>query len=131
MVVKTIPIIIPDKAPCLFIFLSKIPKIIAGKKDEAAKPNASATTSATKPGGFNPARPAATTATAIEILAAHNSPFSEIFGLIFFFKRSCEIDVEITRSKPAAVESAAANPPATINPITHAGKLAISGFAKP
>ena len=46
---------------------------------------------------FNPARPAATTATAIEILAAHNSPFSEMFGLIFFFKRSCEIDVKLPK----------------------------------
>ena len=43
---------------------------MAGKKEDAANPNARATTCATKPGGFNPARPAATTATAIAILAA-------------------------------------------------------------
>ena len=80
--------------------IKKVLGLVAeGKKDEAAKPNANATTPATKPGGFRPARPAATTATAIEILAAHNSPFSEIFGLIFFFNRSCDIDVEITRSR--------------------------------
>ena len=75
------PIIIPLSAPSLFILLSKMPKIIAGKKEEAANPNASATTCATKPGGFKPAIPAATTATAIAILAAYNSPFSLISGL--------------------------------------------------
>ena len=68
--------------------MSKIPRIIAGKKEDAARPNANATTSATNPGGFNPASPAATTATAIEIPAAHYSPFSEILGFIFFFRRS-------------------------------------------
>ena len=108
-----------------------MPRIIAGKKEDAASPKANATTSATNPGGFNPANPAATTATAIEILAAHNSPFSEMLGFIFFLRRSWEIEVEITRSKPAAVERAAAKPPATISPITHGGKLAISGFARP
>ena len=45
-------------------------------------------------------------------------------------RRSWDIEVEITRSKPAAVERAAAKPPATISPITHGGKLAISGFAR-
>ena len=65
-----IPITIPDIAPSLFILLSKIPRIIAGKKEEAARPNANATTCATNPGGFNPASPAATTATAMAILAA-------------------------------------------------------------
>ena len=34
--VKTIPIIIPVIAPSRFIRLSKIPKIIAGKKEDAA-----------------------------------------------------------------------------------------------
>ena len=68
--VKIIPIIIPEIAPCWFIRLSKIPKIIAGKKEEAASPKASATTCATKPGGLSPAKPAATTATAIATRAA-------------------------------------------------------------
>ena len=48
---------------------------MAGKKEEAAKPNASATTCATKPGGFKPARPAATTATAIATLGHTTHPF--------------------------------------------------------
>ena len=79
--VKTMPTIIPEIAPSRFIRLSKIPKIIAGKNEEAANPNAKATTCATKPGGFSPANPAATTATAIAIRAAYNSPFSLISGL--------------------------------------------------
>ena len=37
---------------------------------------------------------------------------------------------EITKRSPAAVESAAANPPAATKAITHAGSLAISGLAK-
>ena len=44
--------------------------MIAGKNDDAAKPKAKATTCATNPGGFNPAKPAATTATAIATRAA-------------------------------------------------------------
>ena len=53
---------------------------MAGKKEEAASPKANATTCATKPGGLSPAIPAATTATAMAIRAAHNSPFSDISG---------------------------------------------------
>ena len=67
-------------APSLFIRLSNIPKIMAGKKEEAASPKANATTCATKPGGLSHAIPAATTATAMAIRAAHNSPFSDISG---------------------------------------------------
>ena len=44
-------------------------------------------------------------------------------------RRSCEIAEEIARRSPAAVESAAANPPATTRAITHPGRLAISGLA--
>ena len=40
------------------------------------------------------------------------------------------MDVEMTNNKPAAVERAAANPPATTKPMTHGGRFAISGFAK-
>ena len=36
----------------------------------------------------------------------------------------------MTNNKPAAVESAAARPPATTRPITHGGRFAISGFAR-
>ena len=107
---KAIPQIIPSMAPWRFIRLSKMPRIIAGKNDDAASPKANATTSATNPGGFNPAIPAATTATAIDIRAAHSSFFSEILGRKFFFNRSCEIEVDITSKSPAAVERAAARP---------------------
>ena len=37
---------------------------------------------------------------------------------------------EIASSRPAAVDSAAAKPPAAIRPITHGGSCAISGFAR-
>ena len=36
---------------------------------------------------------------------------------------------EMTSSRPAAVESAAARPPAATSAITHAGSFAISGLA--
>ena len=63
-------------APSLFIFLVKIPKIIAGKKEAAAKPNAKATVAATKSGGLIPKYPATQTATTADKRAATNSPFS-------------------------------------------------------
>ena len=50
-------------------------------------------------------------------------------GLIIFFIKSCEMDVERTNSNPAAVESAAATQPAMTNAITHFGNPAISGLA--
>ena len=49
--------------------------------------------------------------------------------MIIFFSRSCEIAEEMTSSRPAAVDSAAASPPAATSAMTHAGSLAISGFA--
>ena len=49
-----IPTIIPEIAPSLLILLEKIPKMIAGKKEAAARPNARATTAATNPGGLIP-----------------------------------------------------------------------------
>ena len=51
---------------------------IAGKND-AAKPNANATTAATNPGGLIPKYPATQTAKNAEILAA-TTPFSLISG---------------------------------------------------
>ena len=39
------------------------------------------------------------------------------------------MDVEMTSNNPAAVESAAASPPAATRAITQSGKFAISGFA--
>ena len=48
------PTSIPLITPSLLIRLEKIPNKIAGKKDEAARPNAKATVAATKPGGLIP-----------------------------------------------------------------------------
>jgi hypothetical protein len=79
---------------------------------------------------LTPKYPATKTAPTAASLAAINSPFSEISGFILFLIRSCATDVEITSSKPAAVESAAASPPAATNAITQSGNPAISGFAK-
>src|SRR5690606_2789832 len=103
--------------------------MMAGKKDAAAKPNAKATTAATNPGGWIPNQPATQTAPTADKRAAINSPFSEIFGLIIFLIKSCDTDAEITNNNPAAVESAAAKPPAATKAMTQLGNLAISGFA--
>src|SRR5690606_22616354 len=98
-----------------------MPNIMAGKNDAAAKPNARATTAATNPGGLIPKYPATTTAKVADIRAAHNSPFSVIFGQTIFFNKSCETEEEITSSNPAAVDNAAASPPAATNAITQSG----------
>ena len=47
-----------------------------------------------------------------------------------FFKRSCEIDADITNKRPAAVDSAAAKAPAATNATTQPGNLSISGLAR-
>ena len=103
---------------------------MAGKKDAAASPKASATTAATNPGGLMPKYPAITTATVAAPLAAHSSLFSEILGLKTFLIKSCDTEAEITNNSPAAVLSAAAKPPAATRAITQAGRLAISGLAR-
>ena len=41
-------------APSLLTLLEKIPRMIAGKNEAAARPKARATTAATNPGGFIP-----------------------------------------------------------------------------
>ena len=84
---------------------------IAGKNELAASPKAKATTCPTNPGGFIPKYPAIQTATPAAIRAARNSCFSCSVGTIAPLRRSCATAVEITNSKPAAVESAAAKPP--------------------
>ena len=71
---------------------------MAGKKDAAANPKASATVAATKSGGFIPKYPAKSTAKKADNLAAINSPFSEISGFIILLIRSCETEEEITKS---------------------------------
>lgn len=69
---------------------------MAGKKEAAASPKASATTAATKPGGSIPKYPAITTAMLAAPLAIHNSCFSVRSGLNVFLTRSCDTEAEIT-----------------------------------
>ena len=52
-------------------------------------------------------------------LAINNSFFWLISGSNIFLIKSLETAVDITNNKPAAVESAAARPPAATNAITH------------
>ena len=127
--VKVIPTIIPATAPFLFIRLVKIPITIAGKNELAARPKANATTSPTNPGGLIPKYPAIHTATPAAIRAAANSCFSVRCGAIQPLSKSWATAVEITKSNPAAVDNAAAKPPAATNPMIQFGSLAISGFA--
>src|SRR5690606_37070003 len=119
----------PAMAPSLFMRFEKMPMSIAGKKEAAAKPKAKATTEATKPGGWIPKYPATSTARSAENRAIHNSFLSEMAGANCFLIRSWEIEVEITNNRPAAVERAAANPPAATRATTQLGRLAISGLA--
>jgi hypothetical protein len=58
-----------------------------------------------------------------------SSVFSLMFGVSMPFSRSWEIAEEIASSRPAAVDSAAARPPAATRAITQFGNLAISGLA--
>ena len=48
------PATMPATAPSRFIRLRKMPRMIAGKNEEAANPKANATTAATNPGGWMP-----------------------------------------------------------------------------
>ncbi|MFT6774008.1 MAG: hypothetical protein ACJA1L_001719 [Paracoccaceae bacterium] len=50
-------------------------------------------------------------------------------GLIAPLIRSCDTADEIANSRPAAVDSAAAGPPAASSAITQPGRRAISGLA--
>ena len=61
---------------------------------------------------------------------ALSSCFSEISGLRMPLSKSWEMAEEIASNRPAAVDKAAAKPPATTSAITQPGSLAISGFAK-
>ncbi len=65
--VNTSPVIIPAAAPTALHRFQKMPSTSAGKKLDAAMPNANATTWATNAGGFMPAITATTTAPAIAI----------------------------------------------------------------
>ncbi|MNZ92704.1 hypothetical protein D3C78_1117380 [compost metagenome] len=78
----------PAIAPLSFTRLEKIPIISAGNRVAAARPKASATTCAAKPGGFRPSQVASRIATAMEIRAAFISLSSLIFGLIRVLIRS-------------------------------------------
>ena len=126
---KPIPEIIPAIAPSRFMRLVKIPRRMTGKNDEAARPKASATTSATNPGGLIPSQPAMTTATPAAMRAAINSPFSLMSGRSPRLSRSWLTALDTTSRRPAAVESAAASPPAATRPTTQSGSPEISGFA--
>ena len=123
------PANMPAVAPVLLMRLEKIPIIKAGKMEAPAIPKASATTCAAKPGGLIPSQVATTMATVIDTRAAISSPFSLMLGLRVFLIKSCEMAEEMANSKPAAVDKAAAKPPAAIRPITQLGRLAISGLA--
>ncbi|MCY1309641.1 hypothetical protein D9M68_988040 [compost metagenome] len=68
-------------------------------------------------------------ATAIAILPAMSSPFSLMSGLMAPLIRSWEMAEEMASSRPAAVDSAAARPPAATRAITQLGSNAISGLA--
>jgi hypothetical protein len=70
-----------------------------------------------------------TIATAIEILPASSSFFSLMFGAKTPLTRSCETAAEMAISRPAAVDRAAARPPAATSAITQFGSSAISGLA--
>ena len=50
-------------------------------------------------------------------------------GETMLFIRSCDTAAAMTRSSPAAVESAAARPPAATSAMTQFGSFAISGLA--
>ena len=68
-------------------------------------------------------------ASVITIRPVSNSFFSDKLGVNTPFIKSWEMDDDIASSKPAAVDSAAAKPPAATNAITQLGKLAIAGLA--
>jgi len=61
-------------------------------------------------------------------LPAINSPFSLMLGAKTPFTRSCETAEEMAISRPAAVDSAAARPPAATSAMTQLGSSAISGW---
>ena len=60
--VNVIPDTIPAIAPSRFMVRVKVPRMITGKNDEAARPKAKATVWATNPGGLIPSSPATVTA---------------------------------------------------------------------
>ena len=60
---------------------------------------------------------------------AMSSCFSLMSGLYTPFSKSCEMALDIASSKPAAVDKAAASPPAATSAMTQLGSRAISGFA--
>src|SRR3546814_20916959 len=66
----------PTTAPAEFIFVEKMPIMIAGNSEFAASPKAKATVWAANPGGFMPSQVATTIAAAIDTRVARNSPFS-------------------------------------------------------
>src|SRR5690606_14941309 len=104
----------PAIAPAEFILVEKMPIMIAGNSELAASPKANATVWAANPGGFMPSQVATTIAAAIDTRAASNSPFSVMLGLKVRLIRSWLTAEEIASSRPAAVDNAAARPPAAV-----------------
>ena len=84
----------------MFIFKLNIPITIAGKKDAAASPKASATVAATKLGGLIPKYPTSITARKEEIQLQLILVFLTL-GCIIPLIKSYEIDEEITSKRPA------------------------------
>ena len=107
-----------------------MPIISTGKIELAARPKARATVCAAKPGGFRPSSVATRIETPIEMRAARSSPFSLMAGLIAPLIRSWLTAPEIASNSPAAVDRAAARPPAATMAMTQPGRFAISGLAR-
>ena len=66
----------------------------------------------------------------MEMRPARSSDFSEMLGAIMPLIRSWEMAEEMASKRPAAVERAAARPPAATRAMTQLGSLAISGLAR-
>ena len=112
--------IIPAVAPCLFILLEKMPISRVGKNDDAASPKAKATVLAMNAdGGLIPNQQAMMSEPSDAMRAHFISCLSVSSGLMIFFIKSCEMEVDRTRSRPAAVDNAAAIQPAMRRAITH------------
>ena len=67
-------------------------------------------------------------APAIEIREANSSLFSEMFGLTMPLMMSCDTAEAIASNRPAAVDSAAARPPATTIAMTQFGRSTAAPF---
>lgn len=120
----------PVMAASLLMRLEKMPRTMMGKKDAVAMLKARATVSMTKLGGLMPKYMPIPMANTAQSRARRSSWVSERLGANCRLTRSWEIAVEMTRMSPAAVESAAASPPAATRAMTQLGSCVISGTAR-